>query len=497
MDFSIKAFDTKNTLATAKSGCVAVAVFENKKMSQAAKALDQTGEITAALKSGDISGKPGSTLLLRGVAGTAAARVLLVGMGADETVSEKNFVSGVNAAMKVFGSLGAADAIIAFPMTEVKERDQEWATRAIVNAAFEAEFRSDAQKSKKEPAPAGVRKLTLAAPGTPQMKAALAQAIAIGNGMTLTKELGNLSANVCTPSYLASTARKLATDYGFEIEVLERKQLEALKMGSFLSVAAGAHEAPKFIVLKHMGGKPKDAPVVLVGKGITFDTGGISLKPGPGMDEMKYDMCGAGSVLGTFRAIGEMGLKLNVVGIIAATENMPSGHATKPGDIVTSMNGLTIEILNTDAEGRLVLCDALTYAERFNPAVVVDIATLTGACIVALGHHKSGLFTRADDAHEQLADELLAAGREAGDTAWRLPIGEEYNEQLKSNFADLANIGTPGGASVTAACFLENFTRKYTWAHLDIAGTAWKSGAAKGATGRPVPLLTTFLLNRV
>jgi leucyl aminopeptidase len=497
MDFSIKAFDTKNTLATAKAGCVAVAVFENKKMSQAAKALDQTGEITAALKSGDISGKPGSTLLLRGVAGTAAARVLLVGMGADDTVSEKNFVSAVNAAMKAFGSLGAADAIIAFPMTEVKERDQEWATRAIVNAAFESEFRSDAQKSKKEPAAAGVRKLTLAAAATPQMKAALAQAIAIGNGMNLTKELGNLSANVCTPTYLASTARKLATDYGFEIEVLERKQLEALKMGSFLSVAAGAHEPPKFIVLKHMGGKAKDAPVVLVGKGITFDTGGISLKPGPGMDEMKYDMCGAGSVLGTFRAIGEMGLKLNVIGIIAATENMPSGHATKPGDIVTSMNGLTIEILNTDAEGRLVLCDALTYAERFNPAVVVDIATLTGACIVALGHHKSGLFTRSDDAHEQLADELLAAGRQAGDSAWRLPIGEEYNEQLKSNFADLANIGTPGGASVTAACFLENFTRKYTWAHLDIAGTAWKTGASKGATGRPVPLLSTFLLNRV
>jgi leucyl aminopeptidase len=474
-----------------------VAVFENKKMSQAAKALDQSGEITAALKSGDISGKPGSTLLLRGVAGTSAARVLLVGMGPDETVSEKNFVSGVNAAMKAFGSLGAADAIIAFPITEVKERNQESAVRAIVNAAFEAEFRSDAQKSKKEPAPAGVRKLTLAAASTPQMKAALAQAIAIGNGTTLTKELGNLSANVCTPTYLANTARKLAADYGFDIEVLERKQLEALKMGSFLSVAAGTHEPPKFIVLKHMGGKPKDAPVVLVGKGITFDTGGISIKPGPGMDEMKYDMCGAGSVLGTFRAIGEMNLKLNVVGIIAATENMPSGHATKPGDIVTSMNGLTIEILNTDAEGRLVLCDALTYAERFNPAAVVDIATLTGACIVALGHHKSGLFTRGDDAHEQLADELLAAGRQAGDTAWRLPIGEEYNEQLKSNFADLANIGTPGGASVTAACFLENFTRKYTWAHLDIAGTAWKSGSAKGATGRPVPLLTTFLLNRV
>jgi leucyl aminopeptidase len=246
-----------------------------------------------------------------------------------------------------------------------------------------------------------------------------------------------------------------------------------------------------------MGGKAKDAPVVLVGKGITFDSGGISIKAGPGMDEMKYDMGGAASVLGTFRAIGEMNLKLNVIGVIASCENMPSGRATKPGDIVTSMNGLTIEILNTDAEGRLVLCDALTYTERFNPAVVVDIATLTGACIVALGNHNSGLFTRSDAAHEKLAAELLAAGKQASDTAWRLPIEEAYNEQLKSNFADLANIGTPGGASVTAACFLENFTRKYTWAHLDIAGTAWKSGGAKGATGRPVPLLSQFLINRV
>ncbi|MFL6673122.1 MAG: leucyl aminopeptidase [Massilia sp.] len=498
MDFSIKAFDTKNTLAAAKSGCVAVAVFENKKLSAAAKALDQNGDITAALKSGDITGKAGSTLLLRGVSGVSAPRVLLVGMGADDAISEKNFVAGVNAALKAFTTLGAADGIIAFPLLDVKERDLDWAVQAIVIASNEAEFRTDAQKSKKEALPAGVRKLTIAAPqAAPQLKAVLAQAIAIANGMNLTKELGNLSPNVCTPTYLANTARKLATDFGFEVEVLERKQLEALKMGSFLAVAKGSDEAPKFIVLKHMGGKPKDAPVVLVGKGITFDSGGISIKPGPQMDEMKYDMCGAGSVLGTFRAIGEMGLKLNVIGIVAACENMPSGRATKPGDIVTAMNGTTIEILNTDAEGRLVLADALTYAERFNPAAVVDIATLTGACIVALGHHNSGLFTRHDDAHDQLADELLAAGKQASDGAWRLPVGDAYNEQLKSNFADLANIGTPGGASVTAACFLENFTRKYTWAHLDIAGTAWKSGSAKGATGRPVPLLTTFLLNRV
>jgi leucyl aminopeptidase len=498
MDFSIKAFDTKNTLGAAKTGCVAVAVFENKKLSQAAKALDQTGEITAALKSGDITGKPGSTLLLRGVAGLAAQRVLLVGMGADEAVGEKNFLSAVGATLKAFASLGAADAIIAFPMTEVKERTPEWATRAIVIAATESEFRTDAQKSKKDPVPNGVRKITLALPlADNAAKATLAQAVAIANGMNLTKELGNLSPNICTPTYLATVARQLADEHGFDVEILERKQIEALKMGSFLSVARGSDEAPKFIVLKHMGGNKKDAPVVLVGKGITFDSGGISIKPGPGMDEMKYDMCGAGSVLGTFRAIGEMGLKLNVIGIVATCENMPSGRATKPGDIVTAMNGMTIEVLNTDAEGRLILCDALTYAERFKPAAVVDIATLTGACIVSLGHHNSGLFTRHDAAHDALADELLGAGKETGDGAWRLPLGEQYNEQLKSNFADLANIGTPGGASITAACFLENFTRNYTWAHLDIAGTAWKSGAAKGATGRPVPLLTTFLINRV
>ena len=497
MDFSIKAFDTKNTITSVKTGCVAVAVFENKKLSQAAKALDGAGEITAALKSGDISGKPGSTLLLRGALGAAAARILLVGLGDDEAVSEKSFATAVQATLKAFASLGAADAIIALPMGDVVERDTNWAIACVVHGAYDAAYRCDSQKSKKDPAVAGVRKIVLDLPADGASKAALANSIAIANGMNLTKDLGNLPANVCTPSYLAETARKLAKDYQFEVEVLDRKQLEALKMGSFLSVTSGSEQPPKFIVLKHLGGKSKEAPVVLVGKGITFDTGGISLKAGLGMDEMKYDMCGAGSVLGTFRAIGEMHLKANVIGIIAACENMPSGRATKPGDIVTSMKGLTIEVLNTDAEGRLVLCDALTYAERFNPAVVVDIATLTGACVVALGNHNTGLFTRADAAHDRLAEQLLAAGKSTGDTAWRMPVEEAYNEQLKSNFADLANIGTPGGGAVTAAAFLENFTKKYTWAHLDIAGTAWKSGPVKGATGRPVPLLTTFLMNRV
>lgn len=497
MDFSIKAYDTKNPILSAKTGCVAVAVYENKKLSAAAQELDQSGDISAALKSGDITGKPGTTLLLRGVSGATAARVLLVGMGNIETVTEKSFTTAVHAAVKQFGQLGASDAIIAFPMTDVKGRDLAWAIRCIVIAAHEAEFRTDGQKSRKDPERSGVRKLVLACGQVDaRAKQALLQAQSIARGMDLTKELANLSANVCTPTYLANTAKKLGKDYKFDVDVLDRKQLEALKMCSFLSVTNGSDEPPKFIVMKYMGGKKNDAPVVLIGKGITFDSGGISLKAGPGMDEMKYDMGGAASVLGTFRAIGEMGLNMNVVGIVAACENMPSGRATKPGDIITSMNGLTIEVLNTDAEGRLVLCDALAYAERFHPAAVVDIATLTGACIVALGHHNSGLFTRDDDNCNALAEELLDAGIQSGDTAWRLPIGEAYNEQLKSNFADLANIGTPGGASCTAAAFLENFTRNYTWAHLDIAGTAWKSGGAKGATGRPVPLLSTFLINR-
>ena len=496
MDFSIKALDAKNTIASAKSGCVVVGVFENKKLSKAAKALDSAGEITAALKSGDITGKAGTTLLLRGLKGAAAERVLLVGLGADEAVAEKAIGSAINAAIKALGTVASADAIIALPLEEVKGRDANWAIRSVVLAGRDAVYRTDAQKSKKDPAWAGPKKVALAVASNSGNKLALSQAVAIANGMELTKDLGNLSANVCTPTYLANVAKKLGKDFGFEVEILDRKQMEALKMGSFLSVTNGSEQAPKFIVLKHKGGKAKDAPTVLVGKGITFDTGGISIKAGPGMDEMKYDMCGAGSVLGTFRAIGEMGLKSNVVGIVAACENMPSGRATKPGDIVTSMNGLTIEILNTDAEGRLILCDALTYAERFNPAAVIDVATLTGACIVALGHHNSGVFARDDEAGNALVDALMASGKATGDTAWRLPIGEQYNEQLKSNFADLANIGSPGGASCTAAAFLENFTRKYPWAHVDIAGTAWKSGAAKGATGRPVPMLTNFLISR-
>ncbi|MDB5767529.1 MAG: pepA [Collimonas fungivorans] len=498
MDFSIKTIDAKTSIASLKAGCIAVGIYENKKLSPQAQALDKSGEITAALKSGDISGKPGSTLLLRKVAGVAAERVLLIGLGADGELSDKVMSMAALCVARVIATLGGNDAVLALPFDTIKERDLAWAIRSSILVLRENSYRSDTLKSKKETTLSGIKKVAflVAAAKAGVAKEAVAQGLALANGIELTKELGNLPANVCTPTYLANTAKKLAKEFKLSVEVLDRKQLEALKMGSFLSVARGGGEAPKFIIIKHLGGKAKDAPTVLVGKGITFDTGGISLKGGAGMDEMKYDMCGAGSVLGTIRAIAELKLKLNVIGVIPATENMPSGTATKPGDIVTSMSGQTIEILNTDAEGRLVLCDALTYVERFKPAAVVDIATLTGACVTSLGHHNSGLFTRHDSAHDALANELLSAGKATGDTAWRMPIEDSYQEQLKSNFADMANIGGPAGGSITAACFLERYTKKYTWAHLDIAGTAWKSGAAKGATGRPVALLTTFLMNR-
>jgi len=500
VDFSIKSIDAKSA-STAhkalKTACIVVGVFENKKLSEVAASLDQHGAIAAALKSGDISGKIGSSLLLRNVADIAAERVLLVGLGEQgASVNEKAYNQAVQAAARTLANLGAGDAVVALPA--VKDRDIAWSVRSTVLAFRESIFRADGLKSKKETSTTGVKKvaITVAATEASAAKTALLQSVALANGMDLTKELGNLPPNICTPTYLANTAKQIASEFKMVVEILDRKQIQALKMGSFLSVTNGTVEPPKFIVLRHNGGKAKDAPVVLVGKGITFDSGGISLKPGAGMDEMKYDMGGAASVIGTMRAIGEMKLKLNVFAVIPTCENMPSGSATRPGDIVTSMSGQTIEILNTDAEGRLILCDALTYAERFNPAAVIDVATLTGACVTSLGHHNSGLFTRHDAAHDKLAEELLAAGKQSGDTAWRMPIEEAYNEQLKSNFADMANIGGPAGGSITAACFLERFTKKYTWAHLDIAGTAWKSGPAKGSTGRPVSLLTTFLMNR-
>jgi leucyl aminopeptidase len=488
MEFSTKA----GTPDRIKSGCVVVGVYADRKLTPAASSLDvaSNGALAAAAKRGDLPTKRGGVLMMTGVSGVAAERVLVVGLGKQDELKAKGFAEAVRGAVKALDVSGANNAVFTLGDALVADMTAADKTRAIVVTAREAVYRSDELKSQKDedgklarivfPVDKADAKAT---------DAAMAMGVALANGCELTKRLGNLPPNICTPTYLANTAKQMGKEWKLKVDVLDRKEIEALKMGSFLSVTNGSAQPPKLIVMTYSGGKSKDAPVVLVGKGITFDTGGISLKPGDSMDEMKFDMCGAGSVFGTLRAVAEMGLKINVVGVVPTCENMPSGTATRPGDIVTSMSGQTIEVLNTDAEGRLILCDALTYAERFKPAAVIDIATLTGACVIALGHINSGLFSPDDE----LAAEILAASKAAGDAAWRMPVEEDYQEQLKSNFADMANIGGRPGGSITAACFLSRYTKAYRWAHLDIAGTAWKSGPAKGATGRPVPLLTAFL----
>jgi leucyl aminopeptidase len=500
MDFSIKACDwskgSTQGFLTGKSDCIVIGVFESQTLSGAALEIDTAtkGLLTRIIKAGDMDGKNGSTLFLHEVSGIGASRVLLVGLGKQDAFTQKAYGDALRAAWRALLGTKVVQVTFTLAQAPIKERTSDWAVRAAILALRELTYRFTQMKSKPDTTARALKRIVFTVDPADEKLAKLSakQGAALANGMDLTRDLGNLPGNVCTPTYLANTAKKLAKDWKLKVEVLGQKQMEALKMGSLLSVAKGSAEPPHFIVLQYHGGPAKAAPVVLVGKGITFDTGGISLKPGDAMDEMKYDMCGAGSVLGTLRAVAEMGLKLNVVGIIPTCENMPSSTATKPGDIVTSMSGTTIEILNTDAEGRLILADALTYAERFKPAAVIDIATLTGACIIALGHHNSGLFAK-DDA---LAGELLDAAKEAADPAWRMPLDDEYQDLLKSNFADVANIGGRPAGSVTAACFLARFTEAYPWAHLDIAGTAWKSGAAKGATGRPVPLLSQFLIDR-
>ena len=457
------------------------------------------GSVVRALQAKDLEAKAGSHALILGndswlAQGLKAQRLLLLSMGLAKEVKNEGHVKTLSAAIKTLAQTSAKQ--ITWHFDQLPAKDALFKIRQLVQLSREHTYRFGARypklKTKAQDAQLGMTHLVLASSSKTQKAYAQAmkEGLAIANGMDLTKDLGNLPPNICTPTYLAQTAKQLAKDFALKVEVLGRKEIEALKMGAFLAVTQGSVTPPQFIVIRHQGASSKEAPVVLVGKGITFDTGGISLKPGEGMDEMKYDMCGAASVLGTMRAIAELKLKRNVIGVIPTCENMPSGHATRPGDIVTSMSGQTIEILNTDAEGRLILCDALTYVERFKPAAVIDIATLTGACVIALGAVHSGLFSRDDD----LAENLLSAGRQAQDTAWRMPLDAAYQEQLKSNFADMANIGGRPAGSVTAACFLARYTEAYPWAHLDIAGTAWKSGAAKGATGRPVPLLVNYLL---
>ncbi len=491
MEFSIK----QGSPEKLKSGCVVVGVFDGGKLSKAAQALDKATKhaLSDLIARGDMSGKSASTLLLHKLPGIAAERVLLVGLGKDGEQNNKSSVEILGATFKALNATPAKDALL-YIVDEGVGKDAAWTIRQAVFAAAEQAFRADGMKSKPAKA-ATLKHITFASLEKPvaALKAALDQAAATAHGMELAKTLGNLPGNVCTPTYLAAKALALGKSHkGIKTTVLEEKDMQKLGMGSFLSVTRGSEQPAKLITLEYYGAAKTQKPIVLVGKGITFDTGGISLKPGAEMDEMKYDMCGAASVLGTLQAIAEMGLKLNVVGVIPTCENMPSGKATKPGDIVTSMSGQTIEILNTDAEGRLILCDALTYSKKFNPDTVIDIATLTGACVIALGHVASGMFANED----KLAQELLAAGEQSHDRIWQLPLWEDYQPLLDSNFADMANIGGRAGGTITAACFLARFTKDYRWAHLDIAGTAWLSGKQKGATGRPVPLLTQYLINR-
>ncbi|MFA5171302.1 MAG: leucyl aminopeptidase [Sulfuriferula sp.] len=493
MEFSIK-----NTLADKqRAACTVIGVYESAQLSASGQILDSAslGYLTEILATGDMTGKTGSTLLLHNVPLISSKRVLLVGLGKASELNGKNFLTATNAALAALNKLNISNAALYLTSETLTDQSQAWQLEQTVFAAHAQQYQPGKLKNKADDKTSTLKKIALIidSKALKSAEATITNASAIAAGMALAQDLGNLPGNICTPAYLADQAKALAKAYPLKCEILDRKDMEKLGMGALLAVAQGSVQPPKLIVLRHNGGNKNDKPIVLVGKGITFDSGGISLKPGAEMDEMKYDMCGAASVLGTLQAAAELKLPLNIIGVIPASENLPDGMAVKPGDIVKSMAGQTIEILNTDAEGRLVLCDALTYVERFDPEVVIDIATLTGACVIALGQHASGLYSRSDE----LAAEITAAGTAAQDRAWRMPLWDDYQSQLDSNFADIANIGGRAGGSITAACFLSRFTSKYNWAHLDIAGTAWKSGKDKGSTGRPVPLLTHFLLGRV
>ena len=493
MEFSIKRGGPERH----RSGCIIVGVFEPCKLSAAGATLDRIakGYVTTILKRGDMEGKLGSTLLLHNIPNVACDRILLVGLGREQEFRDHQYREAVASAIRTLNATGTLEATLYLAEIAAVKRDIGWRVAQAVMVARATAYRFDRMKSKPDEREPTLRKLALGIGEKTQLRRAesgLEQGLAVAHGVSLARDLGNLPGNICTPSYLAEQSRELAKRYRMRVQILERDDMEKLGMGALLSVARGSVQPPKLIVLEYRAGAKDRKPVVLVGKGITFDTGGISLKPAPEMDEMKFDMCGAASVLGTLKAIAEMKLPVNVVGIIPTTENMPSGAATKPGDIVTTLSGQTVEILNTDAEGRLILCDVLTYADRYKPQTVIDIATLTGACVIALGHVVTGLFANDDT----LAQHLLAAGDTAYDRAWRLPLHNDYQEQLKSNFADFANIGGRPAGAITAACFLSRFAKNFKWAHLDIAGTAWKSGKEKGSTGRPVPLLTQFLIDR-
>lgn len=494
MEFSVKSGSPEKQ----RTACVVVGIFEPRRLSDAAHQLDEAtgGYLSALLRRGDMEGKIGQTLLLHNVPNTLAERILLVGCGRERELGDSQYKKIIAKAATKLDETGSMEGTFYMTDISVKSRDMHWKIRQAVEIIIDALYRFNDLKSKKDDARRPLRKVIFCVPKRSDLsvgETAVNQGVAITKGVKLAKDLGNLPGNICNPTYLSTQAKNLGKDYpSIKVSVLDKAAMEKLKMGALLAVAKGSVEPPKLIVMEYNGGGKKQKPIVLVGKGITFDSGGISIKPAAAMDEMKYDMCGAAAVLGVMTACAELKLPVNVVGIIPTCENKPDGNASNPGDIVTSMSGQTIEILNTDAEGRLILCDALTYCERYNPEKVIDIATLTGACVIALGHHVTGVMGN----HNPLIHEILNAGKTSGDRAWGLPLLDEYQEQLKSNFADIPNVAGRDAGAITAACFLSRFTKKYHWAHMDIAGTAWVSGEAKGATGRPVPLLTQFLIDQ-
>jgi leucyl aminopeptidase len=476
------------------TACLAIGVYQGKRFDDALNTLNNAskGQLKRILGKNDFSGENGSSLLLYELQGIKASRVLLFGLGERKKFSIQTFAQAVGKAIAQLQGMNLQEATFSLP-----EHDDLYdLIRQSVITSEEAVYRFDDCKSQAEPPKKPLKRISFLAPNrraVNTIQSASQHGLAIANGMKLAKDLANLPGNICTPTYLAKTARDLAKGkQKLSVSIVEEKEMNELGMGALLSVSRGSRQPAKLIVMHYKGSEHNNKPIAFVGKGLTFDAGGISIKPSAAMDEMKYDMCGGASVFGAIAACAELQLPINVVGVVPASENLPDGDANKPGDIVTSMSGQTIEVLNTDAEGRLILCDALTYTERFDPAAVIDIATLTGACVVALGHHATGLMANDD----KLAQELLNAGDASHDRAWQLPLWDDYQKPLDSNFADMANIGDRSAGAITAGSFLSRFTKQYKWAHLDIAGTAWKSGADKGATGRPVPMLMQFLLKR-
>jgi leucyl aminopeptidase len=489
-------FTTTTAASRRESGCLIVGIYESGKLSAAAAEIDAAsgGAIKRLVKRGDLCGELGESRLLCSLDGTRADRVVVAGLGQTEKFGVAEFRQALAAAVRAIKGSKSQDVLNYLTLEDVKGVSAYYLARYTVESIGNGLYDFEEMKSTRKTGATSIKKIGVALKdrGDQSMARLGAEhADAIVVAMTLARDLGNLPPNVCTPTYLARTAERLARQHSsIRTQVMNEAAMKRLNMHSLLSVANGTSEPAKLIVMEYKGGNARDRPVVLVGKGITFDSGGISLKPGPGMDEMKYDMCGAASVIATVAAIARLKLPINVNAVVPSCENLPSGTATRPGDIVTSMSGQTIEILNTDAEGRLVLCDAITYSRRFKPSVVIDVATLTGACVIALGHHRTAVMSNQDE----LAKSIVDAGNAADDRGWHMPLGEEYTEQLKSNFADFANVGGREGGAITAAAFLAKFTEGLNWAHLDIAGTAWLSGSRKGSTGRPVPMLTEFLL---